>query len=82
MLFARAEGIVPAPESCHAIAATVREALKCKEAGEKKVLLFNLSGHGMIDMAAYDRFLAGDLVDFAPTDEQLHQSLDEVSALQ
>lgn len=82
VLFARAEGIVPAPESCHAIAATVREALKCKEAGEKKVLLFNLSGHGMIDMAAYDRFLAGDLVDFAPTDDQLHKSLDEVSALQ
>ena len=52
------------------------------EAGEKKVLLFNLSGHGMIDMAAYDRFLAGDLVDFAPTDDQLHKSLDEVSALQ
>ena len=60
-LFARAEGIIPAPESCHAIAATVHEALKCKETGEEKVILFNLSGHGLIDMAAYDQFLAGNL---------------------
>ena len=60
-LFARAEGIIPAPESCHAIAAAVREALKCKETGEEKVILFNLSGHGLIDMAAYDQFLAGNI---------------------
>ena len=60
-LFAKAEGIIPAPESCHAIAATVREALRCRETGEAKVILFNLSGHGLIDMAAYDQFLAGNL---------------------
>ena len=60
-LFAKAEGIIPAPESCHAIAAAVREALKCKETGEEKVILFNLSGHGLIDMAAYDQFLAGNI---------------------
>ena len=60
-LFAKAEGIIPAPESCHAIAATVREALKCRETGEEKVILFNLSGHGLIDMAAYDQFLAGNI---------------------
>ena len=60
-MFAKAEGIIPAPESCHAIAATVREALKCKETGESKVILFNLSGHGLIDMAAYDQFLAGNI---------------------
>ena len=60
-LFAKAEGIIPAPESCHAIAATVREALKCKETGEEKVILFCLSGHGLIDMAAYDQFLAGNI---------------------
>ena len=82
VLFARAEGIVPAPESCHAIAATVREALKCKERGEKKVLLFNLSGHGLIDMAAYDRYLAGDLLDFEPSDAELKRTLDEADALQ
>ena len=62
MLFARTEGIIPAPESCHAIAATIREANKCKETGEAKVILFNLSGHGLIDMTAYDQFINGDLV--------------------
>ncbi|MBQ3673283.1 MAG: TrpB-like pyridoxal phosphate-dependent enzyme [Paludibacteraceae bacterium] len=64
LLFARTESIIPAPESCHAIAATIREALKCKETGEQKVILFNLSGHGLIDMTAYDSFLNGDLQDF------------------
>ena len=63
-LFAKAEGIVPAPESCHAIRATIDEALKCKESGEKKVILFNLTGHGMMDMAAYDQYLAGNLVNY------------------
>ena len=62
LLFARTEGIIPAPESCHAIAATVREAKKCIETGEEKVILFNLSGHGLIDMSAYDAFLNGDLI--------------------
>ena len=57
ILFARAEGIIPAPESTHAIAATIREALKAKEEGKEEVLLFNLSGHGLIDMAAYEKFL-------------------------
>ena len=64
VLFARAEGIIPAPESCHAIAATINEALKCKEAGESKVLLFNLSGHGLVDMSAYDQYLAGNLTNY------------------
>lgn len=63
-LFAKAEGIVPAPESCHAIAATIDEALKCREAGESRTLLFNLSGHGLMDMSAYDSYLAGDLVNY------------------
>ena len=62
VLFAKAEGIVPAPESCHAIAATIKEALKCKETGEEKVILFNLSGHGLLDMSAYDDYIAGNLV--------------------
>ena len=61
VLFARTEGIVPAPESCHAIAATINEAKRCKETGEEKVILFNLSGHGLIDMTAYDSYLAGNL---------------------
>ena len=61
-IFAKAEGIIPAPESCHAIAATIREAVKCKESGEDKVILFNLSGHGLIDMTAYDQYLAGNVL--------------------
>lgn len=79
ILFAQTEGIVPAPESCHAIAAAVNEAEKCKIKGEKKVILFNLSGHGLIDMAAYDQYLAGDLVDFAPSDKEIEKILKKLS---
>ena len=71
ILFARTEGIIPAPESCHAIAATIREALKCKETGEEKVILFNLSGHGLIDMTAYDQYINGDLVNYQVTDADI-----------
>ncbi|WP_276865501.1 TrpB-like pyridoxal phosphate-dependent enzyme [Mediterranea massiliensis] len=80
-LFARVEGIIPAPESCHAIAATIREANKCKETGEEKVILFNLSGHGLIDMASYDKFLAGDLVNYSLTDADIQKNLDEINGL-
>lgn len=65
LLFARTEGIIPAPESGHAVAAAVREAQKCKETGEEKVILFNLSGHGLIDMASYDKYISGDLVNYS-----------------
>ena len=82
ILFARTEGLVPAPESCHAIAATVREALKCKEEGKGKVLLFNLSGHGFIDLNSYDRYMEGDLKDYTPTDEELSKYLKDVEPLQ
>ena len=75
LLFAKSEGIIPAPESCHAIAATINEALRCKEAGEEKVILFNLSGHGLIDMSAYDQFLAGSLQDFEVTDEDVARNI-------
>ena len=74
-IFARAEGIIPAPESCHAIAATIREALKCKETGEEKVILFNLSGHGLIDMSAYDQYLAGNLQNYEVTDELVAENI-------
>ena len=74
-IFARSEGIIPAPESCHAIAATIREALKCKETGEEKVILFNLSGHGLIDMSAYDNYLAGNLVNYSLTDEEINRNI-------
>ena len=74
-LFARTEGIIPAPESSHAIAATIREALKCKETGEEKVILFNLSGHGLIDMSAYDQYLSGNLQNYEVTDEQVAENI-------
>jgi len=60
-LFARTEGIIPAPESCHAIAATIREANDATAKSEKRVILFNLSGHGLIDMSAYDQYYAGNI---------------------
>ena len=78
MLFARTEGIIPAPESSHAIAATIREAEKCKQTGEEKVILFNLSGHGLIDMSAYDQYLNGDLVNHRVSDEDIQQTLNRV----
>ena len=63
VLFARKEGIVPAPESAHAIAAVVKEAEKCRDSGTKKVLLFNLSGHGLLDLSSYETYLHGKLQD-------------------
>ena len=73
--FARAEGIIPAPESNHAIAACIDEALRCKESGEPKTLFFNLSGHGHFDMAAYDKYFAGELDDVAYPEDALQESL-------
>jgi tryptophan synthase beta chain len=81
ILFARTEGIIPAPESTHAIAATIREAKKCKETGEKKVILFNLSGHGLIDMPSYDQFINGDLRNYTVTDEEISTYLKDVPQL-
>ncbi|MBP5372397.1 MAG: TrpB-like pyridoxal phosphate-dependent enzyme [Bacteroidales bacterium] len=74
-LFAQTEGIIPAPESAHAIAATIREANKCKEEGVKKTILFNLSGHGLIDMTAYDQYLAGDLTNYELPDEIIKENV-------
>lgn len=81
VLFAKAEGIIPAPESCHAIAATIREALKCKETGEEKVILFNLSGHGLIDMAAYDQYFSGSLQNYEAPDELIKKNTDKLDKI-
>ncbi|MCR4560392.1 MAG: TrpB-like pyridoxal phosphate-dependent enzyme, partial [Bacteroidales bacterium] len=81
MLFSQAEGIIPAPESCHAIAATINEALKCKESGEEKVILFNLSGHGLIDMTAYDQYLSGSLQNFEVSDEEVQKNINELEKI-
>lgn len=69
VLFTRCEGILPAPESSHAILAAVDEALKARETGEKKVILFNLSGHGHFDLSAYEKYITGTLEDYAAVDK-------------
>ena len=76
--FARSEGIIPAPESAHAIRATIDEALRAREAGERRVILFNLSGHGHFDMGAYDAYLAGALQDYTYPAEAIRQALTEL----
>ncbi|SHN88397.1 TrpB-like pyridoxal phosphate-dependent enzyme [Desulfitobacterium chlororespirans] len=73
-LFARSEGILPAPESSHALRVAIDEALKCKETGEKKTILFGLSGTGYFDLSAYMNYNAGTMTDFIPTDEDLEKS--------
>jgi tryptophan synthase beta chain len=78
MLFAQAEGIIPAPESCPAIAATIREAKRCKEEGKEETILFCLSGHGLIDMASYDLYLSGSLQNCEITDEDVQRNLDKI----
>lgn len=75
VLFARTEGIIPAPESSHAIAVAIREAKKAKVEGKAKNILFNLSGHGFIDMAAYEQYFAGNLQDHEVTDIEIKTSL-------
>lgn len=80
-LFAQTEGIIPAPESSHAIAAAIREAKMAKEAGESKVILFNLSGHGLIDMASYDMYLSGDLANYEVTDEMVRDNTKDLEKL-
>ncbi|MEA4851122.1 MAG: TrpB-like pyridoxal phosphate-dependent enzyme [Paludibacter sp.] len=81
VLFAQTEGIVPAPESAHAIAAAIDEALKCKEEGTQKTILFNLSGHGLVDMSAYDQYLAGDLINYSLSQEDIDKNIDLLEKL-
>jgi pyridoxal-phosphate dependent TrpB-like enzyme len=75
VMFARAEGIVPAPESSHGIRAAIDEALECKKTGEAKTIFFNLSGHGHFDMASYDRYFAGELEDYEYPAHAIQESL-------
>lgn len=74
--FARVEGILPAPESSHAIRVAIDEALKCKETGEEKTILFGLTGTGYFDMLAYEKFNDGLMSDYIPTDEELQRGFD------
>ena len=76
--FARVEGILPAPESAHAIKVAIDEALKCKETGEEKTIVFGLTGTGYFDMFAYERFHDGKMTDYAPTDEEIAANFDKL----
>lgn len=75
LTFARSEGYIPAPETAHAVKAAIDEAVKCKESGEKKVIIFNLSGHGHFDLSAYDAYLGGELVDYEYPEEKIKEAL-------
>ncbi len=81
ILFAETEGIIPAPETTHAIAAAIREALRAKEEGTPKTILFNLSGHGMVDLYAYEQYLAGALKDYTPGDEEIRRTINRLQKI-
>jgi tryptophan synthase beta chain len=79
--WARSEGFIPAPETNHAIAAVVAEAQRAKEEGKEKVILFNWSGHGIVDMAAYDAYLSGKLIKYEMPDEEIKRALKAIEGL-
>lgn len=81
LTFARTEGFISAPETNHAVAATIREAIRAKEEGKEKVILFNWSGHGLVDMAAYEDYLSGKLSDHALPEEEIHRALGDIDPL-
>ena len=80
--FARSEGWIPAPESSHAVRQTIIEAEKAKEAGEERVILFNLSGHGLLDLSGYEAYFAGQLVDYSLPQEDIDKALSEVPCIE
>jgi tryptophan synthase beta chain len=79
--FARTEGIIPAPEPTHAIRAAVDEALRCKEEGVSRTILFNLSGHGHFDMAAWDSYLSGEMTDYALPEAEIQRALQDIQSM-
>jgi tryptophan synthase beta chain len=79
--FARAEGIIPAPEPTHALASVIEEAKRCTESGEQKVILTALCGHGHFDMAAYERYLSGEMEDFELSQERIDDALTRLPAV-
>ena len=81
ILFARTEGIIIAPETSHAVAAAIQEANKAKEEGKEKVIIFNLSGHGLMDLVGYQKFFNGELEDYAYPKEEIHKSLEVLDGL-
>ncbi|MCQ2369548.1 MAG: TrpB-like pyridoxal phosphate-dependent enzyme, partial [Paludibacteraceae bacterium] len=82
ILFSRCEGIIPAPESTHAISVAIREALKAKEEGKEKVILFNLSGHGLIDMMSYEKYLHGQLDNYEVPQSLIDENIASIEGIQ
>ena len=80
-IFAKTEGIIVAPETSHAVAATIRKAKEAKEEGKEKVIIFNLSGHGLMDLAGYDKYMAGALHDYEYPQDEIDKSLEELKDL-
>jgi len=81
LLFARTEGIIPAPETAHAIKAVVDEAIRCRETGEEKCILFNFSGHGHFDLSAYEAYLSGKLIDYEYPEEKILEALKDLPVI-
>jgi tryptophan synthase beta chain len=79
--FARAEGIIPAPEPAHAIRGVIEEAQAAKEAADSRVILFNLCGHGLMDLSAYDLYFSGKLEDYELPEEEIRRALEEIKDL-
>ncbi len=77
-MFALSEGTIPAPETSHAIRAAINEAIRCRETGEEKCILFSFSGHGLCDLGAYDRYFSGELEDYALPKEHIEAALAEL----
>ena len=77
-LFAATEGTIPAPETSHAIRGAINEAIRCRETGEEKCILFNFSGHGLCDLGSYDRFFSGELEDYAYPQEKIEAAMAEL----
>ena len=80
--FGRLEGILPAPESNHAVKAAIAEALKCKETGEPRVILFNLSGHGNFDMLAYSQYVNGELPRYEYPEEEIATAMTQLPSVE
>jgi tryptophan synthase beta chain len=81
MIWAKTEGMICAPETSHAIAATIDEAIACRETGEKKVILMNYSGHGLMDLAGYDAYLSGRLTDNAMPESEILENLAKLAGM-
>ncbi len=82
ILFAKTEGIIPAPETSHAVRCAVAEAERCRETGEEKCIVFNFSGHGICDLGAYDRYFSGELEDYAYPQEKIEAAIAELPAVE